>query len=246
MFTSEKMVKFLREKYPPGTRIRLVSMEDPYAPVAPGTEGTLVCVDDAGQFQMKWDNGRTLALIPGEDSFTVLPPERSVLKLYMPLTAELYEPDEWGDMPEEAERLTGGELASYEDKIRSALFKNRMQEEQVRGIMYWYRKPDSVNDKVHSVVFDVEQRHGRLWGVAECQISGELSAEELAALKKYISGQASDGGRSNWTAAGSCMSTCGRMKTGASGRNRSGSSLTGTSCLSCALPCCRVRGSSSA
>lgn len=44
MFTSEKMVKFLREKYPPGTRIRLVSMEDPYAPVAPGTEGTLVCV----------------------------------------------------------------------------------------------------------------------------------------------------------------------------------------------------------
>ena len=50
-----------------------------------------------------------------------------------------------------------------------------------------------VNDKVHSVVFDVEQRHGRLWGVAECQISGELSAGELAALKKYISGQASDG-----------------------------------------------------
>ena len=76
---------------------------------------------------------------------------------------------------------------------RNGLFKNRMQEEQVRGIMYWYRKPDSVNDKVHSVVFDVEQRHGRLWGVAECQISGELSAEELATLKKYISGQASDG-----------------------------------------------------
>ena len=134
MFTSEKMVKFLQEKSPPGTRIRLVSMDDPYAPVAPGTEGTLVCVDDAGQFQMKWDNGRTLALIPGEDSFTVLPPERSMLKLYMPLTAELYEPDEWGDMPEEAERLTGGELASYEDKIRSALFKNRMQEEQIRGM----------------------------------------------------------------------------------------------------------------
>ena len=70
MFTSEKMVKFLREKYPPGTRIRLVSMEDPYAPVAPGTEGTLVCVDDAGQFQMKWDNGRVLALIvPGPARF---------------------------------------------------------------------------------------------------------------------------------------------------------------------------------
>ena len=75
MFTSEKMVKFLQEKYPPGTRIRLVSMDDPYAPIDPGTEGTLVCVDDAGQFQMKWDNGRTLALIPGEDSFRKLTEE---------------------------------------------------------------------------------------------------------------------------------------------------------------------------
>ncbi len=30
-----KMVKFMQEQYPPGTRIRLNSMNDPYAPVAP-------------------------------------------------------------------------------------------------------------------------------------------------------------------------------------------------------------------
>ena len=73
MFTSEKMVKFLREKYPPGTRIRLVSMEDPYAPVAPGTEGTLVCVDDAGQFQMtRWSRAArglwTTSTTPGSST----------------------------------------------------------------------------------------------------------------------------------------------------------------------------------
>ena len=62
------MVKFIQEQYPPGTRIRLNSMHDPYAPITPGTEGVVDVVDDDGQLHMKWDNGRTLALIPGEDS----------------------------------------------------------------------------------------------------------------------------------------------------------------------------------
>ena len=90
-----KMVNFIKEQYPPGTRIRLNSMEDPYAPILPGTEGEVDFVDDKGQIFMKWDNGRTLPLIPGEDSFTVLPPKLTTLKLYMPLTADLYERNEY-------------------------------------------------------------------------------------------------------------------------------------------------------
>lgn len=43
-----KMVNFIKEQYPPGTRIRLNSMEDPYAPIAPGTEGEVDFVDDVG------------------------------------------------------------------------------------------------------------------------------------------------------------------------------------------------------
>ena len=46
-----------------------------------------------GSIHMKWNNGRTLPLIPGEDSFTVLPPKLETLKLYMPLTADFYEPN---------------------------------------------------------------------------------------------------------------------------------------------------------
>jgi hypothetical protein len=61
--------KMYKEMYPTGTRIELISMEDPFAPVPSGTKGTVVCVDDMGTIHMKWDNGRTLALIPGEDSF---------------------------------------------------------------------------------------------------------------------------------------------------------------------------------
>ena len=77
-----KMVNFIREQCPPGTRIRLNAMDDPHHPILPGTEGEVDFVDDEGQIFMKWDNGRTLPLIPGEDSFTVLPPKLTTLKLY--------------------------------------------------------------------------------------------------------------------------------------------------------------------
>lgn len=55
--------------YPVGTRIRLICMNDPYAPVPEGTCGTVEYVDDAGKLFMTWDNGRTLAIIPEEDKF---------------------------------------------------------------------------------------------------------------------------------------------------------------------------------
>lgn len=59
----------IRQQYPAGTRIRLHSMADPDA-VPPGTTGTVVYVDDMGQIGMQWDNGRSLALVPGVDSFS--------------------------------------------------------------------------------------------------------------------------------------------------------------------------------
>lgn len=63
------LAKQYKFEYKPGTRIRLNYMEDPYAPVEPGSEGTVDFVDDAGQIHVNWDCGRTLAIIPGEDSF---------------------------------------------------------------------------------------------------------------------------------------------------------------------------------
>ncbi|WP_229408019.1 DUF4314 domain-containing protein [Massiliimalia massiliensis] len=67
-----RMVQRTKETYPPGTRLELISMDDPYAPVPSGTRGTLRFIDDMGTLHMQWDNGRTLGIVPGRDSFRML------------------------------------------------------------------------------------------------------------------------------------------------------------------------------
>ncbi len=193
MRQNPEWVKFMKEQYPPGTRIHLMEMRDPFAPVPSGTEGTVNFVDDAGQLQMEWDNGRTLALIPGEDQFSIIPQPLHTLKLYMPLTVTAYVQDEWGDIddtPVEPDRYA---VLAHEDSILAALLKERRPEEAERGLMEYYGKDDDVNRKVQSYVFTAEEVDGCLMGVAECRVRGELTDTELEQLKEYVSGQAPDG-----------------------------------------------------
>lgn len=186
-------VKFLKEQYPKGTRVRLNSMADPYAPVEPGTEGSVEMVDDAGQLLMKWDNGRTLALIPGEDSFSVLPPKLTTLKLYMPMTVDRFESDGWGGTENEPTELSNYEAVRYVDNINAALRREELPAEAERGLMHYYGKNDDIDRKVRKITFSAEVRDQKLWGVAECQAASELTPVELTELKEFVSGQASDG-----------------------------------------------------
>lgn len=55
-----------------GDRIKCIKMNDPN-PIEPGTEGTVDHVDAIKQIHVKWDNGRTLALIPEVDSYQIIP-----------------------------------------------------------------------------------------------------------------------------------------------------------------------------
>ena len=72
---NRRMAEQYRQSYPPGTRVLLLGMDDPYAPVPSGTKGTVAFVDDQSQIHMRWDNGRGLALVPGKDSFRRLTEE---------------------------------------------------------------------------------------------------------------------------------------------------------------------------
>ena len=68
---SKKLLEDLRERYPEGTRVELVRMEDEQAPPV-GTKGTVTAVDDIGTIHVKWDTGSTLGIAYGEDQCRVL------------------------------------------------------------------------------------------------------------------------------------------------------------------------------
>ena len=193
MKVDQNWLKFIREQYPQGSRIRLREMRDPYNPVEPGTMGTLNFIDDIGTFHCTWDNGRTLGLVMGEDSFSVLPPEPTLLKLYMPMTVTYYERNKYGDLENDELTMDDRTATSYANTIAGAILLERRPEEAERGLMKYYSEHDGVEQKVRSFQFAVETRDGKLWGVAECSVVGTLTPEELMLLKDYVSGQASDG-----------------------------------------------------
>ena len=66
MFPSRETVKQIRNEFPKGTRVELVSMDARQAP-SPGTKGTVIGVDDTGSLLMRWENGSGLNVVYGED-----------------------------------------------------------------------------------------------------------------------------------------------------------------------------------
>ena len=70
-FPSREQIVTLRQKYPKGTMVQLLSMEDAQAP-PPRTLGEVQGVDDAGQILVHWQTGSSLNLLPGVDIFRIL------------------------------------------------------------------------------------------------------------------------------------------------------------------------------
>lgn len=187
---SKEWLEFLRGQFPVGSRIQTWELDDPRNTLEEA--GTLDHIDDEGRFHVRQSDGGECVLTLGEEMFSVHPPESTQLKLYMPLTASFYARNEWGDWYETGEEWDGRTLLDYEDRILGAMVRNRVPEEAEWGLMHWCDK-EFLDVKVRSAVFTAEARDGRLWGVAECQVVGQLSPEELTSLKDYLTGQVADG-----------------------------------------------------
>lgn len=66
-----KRIDYLKKKYPVGSRVELLQMEDSQAPPI-GMRGTVYGVDDIGSILVEWDNGSTLNVIDGVDQVVII------------------------------------------------------------------------------------------------------------------------------------------------------------------------------
>lgn len=92
---SEDKLNEIKENYPPETKIKLLKDMEDEQPILAGTIGVVDYIDSEGQLHMKWENGRTLALIPEVDQFEIISkPEKIkviiIEKQKQPYAKEIY------------------------------------------------------------------------------------------------------------------------------------------------------------
>ena len=71
-FPCREAVEAVRARYQAGTRVALVSMDDPYSRLKPGDRGTVKFVDDTGTVFVSWDCGSGLGVVYGVDQIRIL------------------------------------------------------------------------------------------------------------------------------------------------------------------------------
>lgn len=74
-FPAPAHIEALRKRYPKGTKVRMIAMEDTIYPLPEGTVGEVDYVDDSGDVRMKWENGWKRPFRPGEDLVEIIPPK---------------------------------------------------------------------------------------------------------------------------------------------------------------------------
>ena len=102
-----------------------------------------------------------------------------------------YDYDE--EVVEEAEAIPSKYAVDCANEINKFIQECSLPEEENRGLMVYFDRNPAVCEKVFSAIPSVREIDGELMGVFECQITDELTDNELEDLKGYLRGQASDG-----------------------------------------------------
>ena len=77
-FIKSSELQKIRQRFPIGTRVQLLTMEDPYTTLKPGATGTVAFIDDIGTIHVNWDQGGTLGIIYGVDRVVRISKQRRI------------------------------------------------------------------------------------------------------------------------------------------------------------------------
>lgn len=119
------------------------------------------------------------------------------LTLYCPLRIvrendeSEYEFDE--EVVEEKEVIPSKYAVDCADEINDFIQNYSEPKEKHRGLMIYFDDDHAVSEKVFSAIPSVKEINGELMGVFECQITEELTGNELEGLRSHLIGQCSDG-----------------------------------------------------
>ena len=198
---TKEMLKFLRTHFPVDSIVTMgKGNANYYVPV--GTKGVLKEIDEYGSFHVEWENDQKVLVELDGDEFFIAPPRPRTVRYYMPMTLtgtrDGY--DGWGEEDEDDSgevEFNHSEAARFAWEVAGALKEYIDDPEDLGeyGLMEYFDEADSpaVAHKVVSCTPRIEKRNGKLWGVVECQITGELTEDEEKCLLDYVDGQMSDG-----------------------------------------------------
>lgn len=145
---NEKEINMLREKYPSGTKIKLLQdIEDLYD-IPAGTIGEVDFIDDAGNIHMEWEIGSKLSLIEGVDSFEIVSKPNKIKVIVCEPKKEPYVKEIYETLNAEQE-LVGGLIqcvpSMFDDNDSYDFMVN--EEGKIEGLplnRYIYEKQDIV------------------------------------------------------------------------------------------------------
>lgn len=162
---SEDKLNEIKENYPLETKIKLLKETEDKQPILAGTIGIVDYIDSEGQLHMKWENGRTLALIPEVDQFEVISKPEKIKVIIIETQKEPYSKEIYNTLRNKQE-IVGGLIqcvsSFLSDEINCDFIlndegkiidlpKNRViwnGEEIVHGNMIVAKVDDSIGDFV--------------------------------------------------------------------------------------------------
>lgn len=147
MIPEQKLAE-LRDKYPNGTRIKLLKTMDDKQPIKSGEIGKVDFIDDTGSIHMLWNNGSTLALIEDVDYFEIISKPEKIKVIIAEPKKEPYVKEIYNTLAAKQE-LVGGYIQAvpsfFDDKDSYDFIVN--EEGKLEGLplnRYIYDKKDIV------------------------------------------------------------------------------------------------------